>query len=408
MRQFGSTFLKKTLIFLVLALGYITPVLSCSTPVFRYALEMWAAYAYRVEVIHDGNLNSSQKQALEYLKNSSSSESPANLMVIETVVNQSANAENEDYPIIKLLYPKEHKISGTIWQGELTEDNAKKIVDSPSRQQALENIQKGDAAVWLFLESGNAERDAKQFKILQDELQVLSENLKLSETATDVAGNLLDIKVINTGVNFSLIKIDRNDPVEEIFIEILLGTEADLKLFNNVPLAFPIFGQGRTLYALAGNGIKHKNIEIACSAIIGWCSCTIKDDNPGTDLLLKADWNIAIGDSSWIQQEEIPDITGVFEFVSLDEDIEEKPTVTVEVEENIVAEVEDTPENIPEKIEVVEILPVENKDILSSTVSVEEQGSFMSPLLRNSLLTIALLMVIITFASFILRRKSQS
>jgi hypothetical protein len=398
---------KKALVILMLVASYATPVFSCSTPVFRYALEMWGAYAYVVEVYHDGNLDDSQQQALTYLKNTYISEGPVNIKVVEITDNHPEDIRKEDLPLMRLSFPTEHKIHQVVWQGKLTEEYAKNIIDSPSRKQVLNNISRGDAAVWLFLESGNADKDAKQLKILKDELERLSETLKLSETATDVAGRPLDIEIINTGVDFSLVQIDRNDPAEEIFISILLGTEADLKMFQNIPLAFPIFGQGRALYALAGNGIKPKNIETACSTIIGWCSCTIKDDNPGTDLLIKADWERIIGDSSWIKKEEIPDITGLGGFmVEEQEEIEEKTEVTetvIEVKEEVV---------VAKKVEEPEIVPytyvdkqkVTEKDILKSTVIVEDQST-ISPMLRNSLLAIALFIAVMATATFVMKRR---
>lgn len=389
--------------------SYHTSVFSCSTPVFRYALEMWGAYAYVVEVYHDGNLDESQQQALTYLKNAYASEGPVNIKVLEVTDNFPKDVNKEEFPLMRLTFPTEHNIHEIVWQGKLTEVHAKNIINSPSRKQVLNNISRGDAAVWLFLESGNAEKDAKQLKILKDELQRLSKTLKLSETATDVAGNLLDIKIINTGVDFSLVQIDRNDPAEEIFIKILMGTEADLKLFQNIPIAFPIFGQGRALYALVGNGIKPKNIETACSTIIGWCSCTIKDDNPGTDLLLKADWNSIIGDSSWIQQEEVPEITGLSSFMSDEEDVEEKDEVIdelaeVEVEEVLVAEHVEETEIVPYIHEDKKSLSDENMDVLKSTVLEDEQNE-ISPLLRNSLFAIALLIIAMATASYFMKRR---
>lgn len=402
-------YIKKLLIVLIMAVSYNTSVFSCSTPVFRYALEMWGAYAYVVEVYHDGNLDDSQQQALDYLKNAYASEGPVNIKVLEVTENYPDDVNKEEFPLMRLTFPTEHKIHDVVWQGKLSETHAKNIIDSPSRKQVLNNISRGDAAVWLFLESGNAEKDAKQLKILKDELQRLSKSLKLSETATDVAGNPLDIKIINTGVDFSLVQIDRNDPAEEIFIKILLGTEADLKLFQNIPLAFPIFGQGRALYALAGNGIKPKNIETACSTIIGWCSCTIKDDNPGTDLLLKADWNSIIGDSTWIKKEEVPDITGLSGFLSDEEGIDEKPEVIdeseeVKVEEVLVAELVKEPEIVPYIYEEKKESGNENKIILKSSVIEEEQNT-ISPLLRNSLFAMVLLIIVMATASYIVKRR---
>lgn len=402
--------LKKVLLVLILTASYHTSVFSCSTPVFRYALEMWGAYAYVVEVYHDGNLDESQQRALTYLKNAYASEGPVNIQVVEITENYPADMRKEDLPLLRLSYPKEHKIHDIVWQGKLSETHAKNIIDSPSRKQVLNNISRGDAAVWLFLESGNALKDARQLKILKDELQRLSKTLKLSETATDVAGNLLDIEIINTGVDFSLIEIDRNDPAEEIFIKILLGTEADLSLFQNIPLAFPVFGQGRALYALAGNGIKPKNIEEACSTIIGWCSCTIKDDNPGTDLLLKADWNSIIGDSSWIKTEEVPDITGLSSFIPDEEEIDEKSEAInskaeVKNEEVVVAALEKDPEIVPYTYEDKKTSDNENTDVLKSTVMEEEQST-ISPLLRNSLIAVTLLLIVMATASFIVKKRT--
>lgn len=411
MSKILNKLLKPFLLFLIIISGYNTSTFGCSTPVFRYALEMWPAYSYVVEITHDGDLNSEHQQAMSLLRDASSTEFSANIQLIEKIES------NYEGATIKMTFPKEHNISGNIWSGPLTIENAGKITNSPSRILALKNIQQGDAAVWLFLESGNQIRDDKQFKILEDELLRLSKELKLSETATDVAGNLLDIKVINTGVNFSVVRINRNDPMEEVFIDILLRTEADLQYFKNAPLAFPMFGQGRVLYALAGNGIKSKNIETACSTIIGWCSCTIKDDNPGTDLLFAANWDKIIGDSSWIQPEQIPDITGISGFI--DEEIETNEVIEVEeavqqniepiqekkAEERLIAEVPEKVEQIEQEPEII-LEPVKvNNEILKSAVNEADSGYGINPLLRNSLITLALIIVIIAASLFIMKRK---
>ncbi len=404
MGKFKNILINRCLVFFVILFGYATPVYSCSTPVFRYALEMWTAYAYTVEVIHDGNLNNAQQQALDYLKSSSNAEVPVNLMVIETIADNSTDIDKKDLPFMILTFPKAHNIPGVIWQGELTTENVKRMVDSPSRRQVVENIRNGDAAVWLFLRSGNTEKDSKRFQILEEELRQLSKKMKLAESATDVAGNLLDIKIINTGVSFSLVKIDKNDPAEEIFIKILLGTEPDLNLFTNVPLAFPVFGQGRALYSLVGAGIKDKNIETACSSVIGWCSCTIKDDNPGTDLLLKADWNIAIGDSSWIKQEEIPEITGLSGFVSNEDEIDIKPEKEkVKIEKEVVIEAKKPTEGTSNNDNAETV--IKTSMILESDVGTEDQNAFKSPLLINILIVMALLLIAIVTASFVLKRR---
>ncbi len=387
--------------------GVTTPGVGCSTPVFRYALEMWAAYAYRVEVTHDGNLNAEQKQALEYLKGAASSAVPANLKVIETVMDQPADPAERKLPVVRLLFPEADQMDQVIWKGALTRENAEKIVGSPARKKLVERIRKGDATVWLFLPGGQEDRDEGKQEILHESLERLSRELKLSETATDINGNPLDIKIINTGVHFSMVPIDINDPAEEVFIKMLLATEPDLKFFKNTPMAFPVFGRGRELYALIGGGINYKNIEKACSTVIGWCSCTIKDDNPGIDLLVRADWNLAVGDSSWIQPEQLPEITGISDFAVEANEQDVKPEAA---QPNVKAEkVPVTTRPQPEQAAVPENRPAQEtvtEETVTASVSAPaaKPEPAMSPLLRNALIAMLLLLVVIISASFLLKR----
>ena len=291
----------------------LAPVLSCTTPVFRYALERWPAYLYTVEVVHNGNLNDAQKRALSYLKSSSLTGIKTNLRVVEISDTKNEKIRKEELPVIRLFYPEEFNRHGLVWQGTLSNKNVRKLLDSPARRKAVHQIQKGDAVVWFFLDSGKKTEDNKLAGLLEKQLNQLSDELKLSSFATDVSGKPLDINISNNSVKFSMVRVSNTNPEEEVFVKMLLGTEPDLASFHT-PLAFPVFGRGRVLYALAGKGINHKLIKTACNAIIGWCSCTIKEDNPGTDLLFMADWEKAIGDTSWIHEEK-PYITGLSGFV---------------------------------------------------------------------------------------------
>ncbi len=56
-------------------------------------------------------------------------------------------------------------------------------------------------------------------------------------------------------------------------------------------MVFPIFGRGRVLYALVGEGIATATIEEASRFLAGACQCTVKADNPGVDVLISYPWN---------------------------------------------------------------------------------------------------------------------
>lgn len=393
-------FLKITtgtrIILLIMFFQYIclTPVLSCTTPIFRYALERWPAYLYTVEVVHSGNLNDAQKRALNYLKSSSLTGTKANLKVVEISDTKNEKIRKEELPVIRLFYPEEFKRHELVWQGALSNENVRKLVDSPARRKAVHQIQKGDAVVWFFLDSGKKSEDNKLAGLLEEQLNQLSNELKLSSSATDASGKPLDINISNNKVNFSIVRVSNTNPEEEIFVKMLLGTEPDLASFH-VPLAFPVFGRGRVLYALAGMGINHKLIKTACNAIIGWCSCTIKEDNPGTDLLFMADWEKAIGDTSWIQ-EEIPEITGLSGFIPSGDKKEEVKEIDPDAKETTGKNITDT---------VIGQISLDN-DVEKAEEPVKDKST-IGPLWRNILIIIVLLVIVVLTVSCILKRKAN-
>lgn len=107
---------------------------------------------------------------------------------------------------------------------------------------------------------------------------------------------------------FSMVRLSRTDPEEEVFARMLLGSEEDLR-DTKEPMAFPIFGRGRALFGLVGKGINSETIEEACSFLIGPCSCVVKEMNPGLDLLMTADWDGAVAAQS--APRELPELTGL-------------------------------------------------------------------------------------------------
>ncbi len=408
----GKYLSKSRIIFLILFLLYIcfTPVSGCTTPVFRYALERWLAYSYRVEVIYNDSLNEEQKEALDYLKASSVTGVKANLSIIEISDKKNEENQNVEAPLIRVFYPKEHYKDKLIWEGVLSIENARKLVDSPARRKAIQQIQKGDAVVWFFLNSGKKSEDNKFAELLKEQLIKLSDELKLSSFATDVSGKPLDINVTNSSVNFSMVKVSTSNPEEEILVKMLLGSEPGLASFH-APLAFPVFGRGRVLYALAGKGIRPDLIKKACNAVIGWCSCTIKEDNPGTDLLFMADWDKAIGDTSWIQ-EEIPEITGLSQFIPI-VNIKE-PADTIEKEDRKVVKPKtkeisrkNNTDTVIQQIVVQNVAEEEEpppEQEMAITSNGPDKGS-LGPLWRNLIIVIALLIIAILTVSYLLKRR---
>jgi hypothetical protein len=70
----------------------------------------------------------------------------------------------------------------------------------------------------------------------------------------------------------------------------LLNVEDDLKTIPE-PMLFGIFGRFKALEPLLGKGITEENIRLMIDFLTADCSCLIKDNLPGTDILFTNNWD---------------------------------------------------------------------------------------------------------------------
>jgi hypothetical protein len=54
-----------------------------------------------------------------------------------------------------------------------------------------------------------------------------------------------------------------------------------------------IYGRGRALFSCLGDGIHRDNLIQDIDFVTGACSCTVKEQNPGVDLLMRYNWDMA-------------------------------------------------------------------------------------------------------------------
>ena len=277
-----------------LAILASSPIWACSIPVFQYALAYWPADLYEVMVFHRGPLSSESQAALDKLKQASRKAGLHTNLTVKTVdLAESPDAWEPQSglqpPCIVLKYPGISQIPETVWSASLTVANVQRLLDSPIRREIARRILKGEAVVWVLLESGVQEQDEAAAALLESELKRLSGQHRIIAPEEEV----VQLDETDLRVSFSMVRLSRDAPDEVAFIQMLLNSEWDLKMSRR-PMAFPIFGRGRALYALVGDGIREGNIEVACSFLVGWCSCEIKDQNPGVDILMSVNWDSLI------------------------------------------------------------------------------------------------------------------
>jgi hypothetical protein len=245
------------------------PLFACDTPVYRYALENWPADSYQATVLHRGALSVAEQRLVQRLQTGAES---ANLKVRlidqvrpddPEVAAQFREIDVATGPVLILTPPAATKPDADTWSGRLTEEAIDAVLDSPVRRQEASRLHAGQI-VWLFLESGQARIDDAAAQVIADNCPALPPS--------------------------TVMRLRRDDVHEQLLVRMLLGSEPDLP-GRREPMAFPVFGRGRLLYALVGRGITADNVRQAAGFLGGDCSCTVKRDNPGTDLLLTADWS---------------------------------------------------------------------------------------------------------------------
>ena len=171
------------------------------------------------------------------------------------------------------------------------------------RRELRQRLLTGQTAVWVLLASGDSAKDEEAVRTLVESMKAAQEKLKLpgGVITQEEAGQFSSPKLHENAdvlqsdlplrIEFSLLRLSRTNLEEAALIHMLTHLEPDLDSYAKEPMAFPVFGRGRALEPLIGRGIHPDNIMEVSSYLCGACSCEIKDQNPGIDLLLAANWD---------------------------------------------------------------------------------------------------------------------
>ncbi|MBI1388851.1 MAG: hypothetical protein GC154_10435 [bacterium] len=326
---------------------------ACDVPVFRYALERWASDPYEIIVMIDGEPGGLERKAIDglvlrwlhdhrsylegidpavkdhfdrydtLLPGMTVSEISDELSALEI---QEADEEHPfqyqvsfidlsqpEYhayaewlqktgvapPAAALRYPRSMNRAEPIYVVPLDGAALDRLLNSPVRNEIARRLIDGHSAVWAFLECGDADKDAAALKTLKDEAGRIEKELHLP--APDERAGVESIFLDETRrddlrLEFSIVTVSRHDDAERALVSMLTHSEPDLPMYEDQPMVFPIYGQGRALYALIGSGINRETVEQAGEFLVGPCSCQIKEENPGVDLLIPVDWKAGVTD----------------------------------------------------------------------------------------------------------------
>lgn len=226
--------------------------LACTTRVSEWVLLNAMPNQYTLIYFHNGpidGLTKDRNQALtEKIKD-------ANIQ-FKTVNRQEINE-----PYFGLYY-EDHLFSKYRAYSEL--DN---LTTSPLRERIASELMAGKLCVMLYLKTDDKEKDDKGISILKKAVE------------SSPFGKIITV-----------FELSRNSPAESHFASLLLNVEDDLKGIRE-PMVFGIFGRFKALEPLLGRGISEENINLMIDFLTAECSCLVKDDLPGMDILFTDKWD---------------------------------------------------------------------------------------------------------------------
>ena len=321
----------ETLLVASVAALLVVPAIACKVPVFRYALERWQADDYQAKIF----FRNDAATQVEILIKSLSRATHTNLEVEQVNLDTLTDAQLWEYddidglgdePVLRLMFPLSTKQGTPLWEGELDEGTISQVLDSPLRRKLVDSILSGASTTWVMIETGDAAADdafeVKLKGLLRQQEQSLSipdgviaaEELTAEGLAADGSPIEMD-DVLRTQIPlkiaFPVLRVSASDEHEQIFLKMLASISGVSLTALSEPLAIPVFGRGRCMPGIPASRLSEQSLSSACDYLCGECSCQVKDQNPGVDLLLNVDWSEKLQDSYAIVEKELPPLTGL-------------------------------------------------------------------------------------------------
>ena len=329
----GSVLVRRSavLLGLVLGLAWTVPAqtLACTTPVYRYAMYNWPPAPYFIFYFHPGEIPGEDVKVNEAITKLAEEGPPFGNVLLEPVDVSKDEVEKLPKPVQDAW--REHvgeKTEGAepvhlvftswgarLYAGRLDEAAVKAMVESPLRTKIGKLLQDGCAAVMVFL-PGTKEAENKQAEEVAKDLvaragagQVPIESAMFdpslyprppsaqgpggegSEEDGEEAPTEEELLAAASRLKLGLVTVDRSQKAEKWLFDSLMAVEPDLKELADEPMIFFAYGRGRAMPPYVGKGINAENLTAEVQFLASACSCFVKDQNPGVDLLMCWDWD---------------------------------------------------------------------------------------------------------------------
>lgn len=283
---------------------------ACDTPVYRYAMYRWFPAPYEVYYFYEGEMGEAGQQMKDALdKAGESEEAPTNIVFLGVDLLKDKELTGVPPDVKEAWNKQEEKIvpsflvsspvGAHLLKGSLTIKDLPAMIDSPIRQQTGKLLEAGNAGVYIFLKGENAESSAAAEKVLRGVVDDVKAGKVELYTLPPALGRYPNEEGEEEGeednpykLSVGLVTLSRTDAAEKWLVDCLLALEPDLRE-SKEPIVFMVYGRGRVLFSCLGKGIHRDNLIQDIEFVTGACSCTVKEQNPGVDLLMRYNWDAA-------------------------------------------------------------------------------------------------------------------
>ncbi len=242
--------MKRAFLKMIIVAGLIS--LACTTRVSEWVLLNALPNQYSLIYFHNGPVNETTAK-----QNRAISES----ILTANIQFRTVSREDIKAPYYGLYY------ENRLFVRYDNPDQLINLTSSPLREKVANELISGKLCVMVYLKSDNKEKDDMGLLALKRALE------------SSPFGTIIPV-----------VEISRNSKEEAHFTSLLLNVEDDLKTIRE-PMLFGVFGRFKALEPLLGKGITEENITLMIDYLTAECSCLIKDDLPGTDILFTNNWD---------------------------------------------------------------------------------------------------------------------
>ncbi|MCC9600521.1 hypothetical protein LOC67_08105 [Stieleria sp. JC731] len=287
---------------LIVAIALVMPTIAhaCNIPVFRYALERWQPDRIELIVFSAEGLPDSAQQRLRRITDMADGPDVA-INVKVTVVDTAKPIDDAYGNLWKQVESKAKSLPYLVvrtkvgngrfinhFDQPLDELNVEQLLGSPVRQELQKRLLAGHSVIWLMIKSSDEAKNAAARSMLESTFTQLESDVQLPE-GIGLPGSELyaDVPLV---VRFSIVEIDPNDDRERFLVELFGGIRPEA-FKGRQPLLVPVFGRGRALEVLSAENTTSTMVKELTQFLAGACSCQVKEQNPGFDLLIHCQWD---------------------------------------------------------------------------------------------------------------------